>query len=317
VILLGYVNQFTSVFNDIAAQYTQITRYHTEVQNVADIERAWDEKHTPEDTVLPAGWNEISIQQLSFTRDNDRNLGRATGLDNVHLRIQRGKRIALIGESGSGKSTLLTTLRGLNIPTPGVQTIIDQAEPVPFHSLGGTVTLFPQDPEIFENTIRYNITLGIHFSEEDIMAACEAAQFGDIVRTLPNGLETNIQEKGVNLSGGQKQRLALARGILAARSSSIVLMDEPTSSVDPRTEKRIYKALFNTMHDKAVISSLHRLHLLPEFDYIYILRNGAVIEEGTFEELKRSSLVFNELWEHQIVTTELPPPFVNDVSAAG
>lgn len=316
VVLLGYVNQFTSVFNDIAAQYTQISRYHTEVQNVADIERAWDEKHTPEDTILPAGWSEITIQQLNFTRNTSSNLGRATGLDNVRLRIQRGKRIALIGESGSGKSTLLTTLRGLNTPAPGVQTVLDQTQHVPFASLGGTVTLFPQDPEIFENTIRYNITLGIPFSEEDVMAACEAAQFGDIVRTLPHGLETNIQEKGVNLSGGQKQRLALARGILAARSSSIVLMDEPTSSVDPRTEKRIYNALFSAMRDKAVISSLHRLHLLTEFDYIYILRDGAVIEEGTFEELKRSSLVFNELWEHQAATAELPPPYVNDISEA-
>ena len=317
VVLLGYVNQFTSVFNDIAAQYTQIIKYNTDVQNVADIERAWDEKHTPEETILPAAWNEITIQQLSFTRDNDQSLGRATGLDNVHLRIPRGKRIALIGESGSGKSTLLATLRGLYTPAPGVQTMIDQTQPVSFTSLGGTVTLFPQDPEIFENTIRYNITLGLPFSEEEVMAACEAAQFAGVVHTLPHGLETNIQEKGVNLSGGQKQRLALARGILAARSSSIILMDEPTSSVDPRTEKRIYNALFNTMQDKAVISSLHRLHLLTEFDYIYILRNGAVIDEGTFEELKRSSLVFNELWAHQATTAEQQPPAVDEISAAG
>jgi ATP-binding cassette, subfamily B, bacterial len=317
VVLLGYVNQFTSVFNDIAAQYTQITRFHTEVQNVADIELAWDQKHTPEETVLPAVWNEIAIQQLNFSRDNDRSLGRPTGLDNVNLRITRGKRIALIGESGSGKSTLLATLRGLYTPIPGVQTVIDQTQHVPFNSLGGTITLFPQDPEIFENTIRYNITLGLPFSDDDVMAACEAAQFADVVRTLPHGLETNIQEKGVNLSGGQKQRLALARGILAARSSSIVLMDEPTSSVDPRTEKRIYNALFHTMQDKAVISSLHRLHLLTEFDYIYILRNGAVIEEGTFEELKRCSLVFNELWEHQAATTDVQAPFAGEISAVG
>jgi ATP-binding cassette subfamily B protein len=317
VVLLGYVNQFTSVFNDIAGQYTQITRYYTEVQNVADIERAWDEKHTPEESMLPAAWNEINIQQLTFTRATDHALGRTTGLDNINLHIQRGKRIALIGESGSGKSTLLATLRGLNTPSADVQTVVDQRQPVPFGSLGGALTLFPQDPEIFENTIRYNITLGLAFSDDDVMAACETAQFADVVRALPHGLETHMQEKGVNLSGGQKQRLALARGILAARSSSIVLMDEPTSSVDPRTEKRIYKALFSDMRDKAIISSLHRLHLLTEFDYIYILRNGAVVEEGSFEELKRYSLVFNELWEHQATAAELQAPFENEISVAG
>ena len=112
-----------------------------------------------------------------------------------------------------------------------------------------------------------------------------------------------MQEKGVNLSGGQKQRLALARGILAARTSDIILMDEPTSSVDPRTEKQVYKNLFANFEGKAVVSSLHRLHLLSNFDYVYILRNGSVIDEGPFEELKKYSLVFKEMWEHQHVDT--------------
>jgi ABC-type multidrug transport system fused ATPase/permease subunit len=318
VVLIGYVNQFTSVFNDIASQYTQIIKYNTDVQNVADIERAWEEKHTPEQSAVPATWQEINISNLNFTRGSDRSLGRPSGLDNVHMRIQRGERVALIGESGSGKSTLLATLRGLYTPMEGVQTVVDQSMPISFGSIAETVTLFPQDPEIFENTILYNITLGLPFTENEVMAACEAAQFADVVRRLPKGLETNIQEKGVNLSGGQKQRLALARGILAARSSSIVLMDEPTSSVDPRTEKHIYSALFDNLRGKAIVSSLHRLHLLTEFDYIYILRNGAVIEEGTFDELKRCSLVFNELWEHQVAAgTDAASLPVNEISAVG
>ena len=131
------------------------------------------------------------------------------------------------------------------------------------------------------------------------MQACESARFDDVVKQLPQGLLTHMQEKGVNLSGGQKKRLALARGILAARSSDIILMYEPTSSVDTRTEKQVYKNLFAAFSDKAVISSLHRLHLLKYFDYVYILRNGSVVDEGPFEQLKRYSLVFKELWEHQ------------------
>jgi len=103
----------------------------------------------------------------------------------------------------------------------------------------------------------------------------------------------------VNLSGGQKQRLALARGVLAARSSSIVLLDEPTSSVDPRTEIQIYEKLFKACENKAVVSTLHRLYLLVYFDYIYVLQNGHIADEGSFTDLKQRSKVFNELWKHQ------------------
>jgi ABC-type multidrug transport system fused ATPase/permease subunit len=152
----------------------------------------------------------------------------------------------------------------------------------------------------------YNITLGLPFSEDEVMQVCEAARFSEVVKLLPLGLHTPIQEKGVNLSGGQKQRLALARGILAARQSTMILMDEPTSSIDPRTERKIYQSMFETFSDKAVISSLHRLHLLSDFDYIYILRDGLVIDEGSFEDLRRYSLVFKEMCEHQATaqTTE-------------
>ena len=131
------------------------------------------------------------------------------------------------------------------------------------------------------------------------MDVCETAHFTEVVHQLPRGLQSSIQEKGVNLSGGQKQRLALARGILAAQQSTMVLLDEPTSSIDPRTEKMIYSELFAQFEGKSVISSLHRLHLLTNFDYIYVLRNGSVIEQGSFEYLRRYSLVFQEMWNHQ------------------
>jgi ABC-type multidrug transport system fused ATPase/permease subunit len=310
VVLIGYVNQFTSVFNDIASQYTQIVRYDTEIQNIRGIEEAYAQSRvTKEKRKLPKDWQTIDIRNLNFKRSAEANDSqRASGLNGMAMRIQKGRRIALIGESGSGKSTLLALLRGLYTPQPDVSTMINESEAISFESIADSVTLIPQEPEIFENTILYNITLGLPFTEEEVMKACEAARFADVVRQLPKGLETHIQEKGVNLSGGQKQRLALARGILAARTSDIVLMDEPTSSVDPRTEKSIYKNLFGTFKNKAVISSLHRLHLLSQFDYVYILRNGAVVDEGPFEDLKRYSLVFKELWEHQHAEESQPAP---------
>ena len=166
-------------------------------------------------------------------------------------------------------------------------------------SIAETITLFPQEPEIFENTIEHNVTLGLPFEEKEILEVCDTAHFTEVLKQLPKGLQSNIMEKGVNLSGGQKQRLALARGILAAKSSDIILLDEPTSSVDPKTEIQIYEKLFEECKDKAVISSLHRLYLLNYFDYIYVLQAGRIVAEGSFESLKKTSSVFLDLWKHQ------------------
>lgn len=309
VVLLGYVNQFTSVFNDIAAHYTQIMKFNTELQNIRDVEKAFDEKQTPDiSKKLNKEWNTLTFSNVNFSRASTGPGERKIGIYDFNMRIKKGERIALIGESGSGKSTFLALTRGLFSPQQG-SVFTDDHHAETFQTLANSVTLLPQDPEIFENTIAYNITLGLNFEQHEIMRACEAAQFDSVVKKLPNGFATNIQEKGVNLSGGQKQRLALARGILAARSSDIVLLDEPTSSIDPRTERKIYENLFAAFKGKTVISSLHRLHLLHYFDYVYILKDGHIVERGTFDELRRTSLVFKELWDNQMAenTAEKAP----------
>ena len=297
VTLLGYVNQFTSVFQDVAWQYTEIIRYNTEVQTARMIGQAYHEHHRPDTTEeLAENWKEIKICNLSFSHSDIYQADtKAHSLHSLNLRIRRGERIAFIGESGSGKSTLLALLRGLYDAENGATLTVDDSENLPLDILAEAVTLFPQDPEIFENTIAYNITLGLPFDSKEIDHVCETAQFKSVVEKLPNGLESNIQEKGVNLSGGQKQRLALARGVLAARSSEIILLDEPTSSVDPKTEALIYDNMFEEFKDKAVLSALHRLHLLPKFDYIYILKDGRLIDEGTFGHLNSNSRIFHDL----------------------
>jgi ATP-binding cassette, subfamily B, bacterial len=300
VTLLAYVNQFTSVFQDIAWQYTDIVQFNTYVQTASGISTAYAEQHRadlPEG--LPKHWRTLAIRRLSFSYHASYESGRgAQSLHDLNLEIGRGQRIALVGESGSGKSTLLSLLRGLYQPQPGIVIEADGKEES-LLKINESVTLFPQEPEIFENTLSYNVTLGLPFGEKEILEVCDAAHFTEVIRQLPEGLESDIREKGVNLSGGQKQRLALARGILAARDSSLVLMDEPTSSVDPKTEALIYERLFKKFAGKAIISSMHRLHLLARFDYVYVLREGRIVDEGTFEYLKKNSPVFQELWKHQ------------------
>ncbi|HWJ91113.1 MAG TPA: ABC transporter ATP-binding protein [Flavisolibacter sp.] len=300
VTLLGYVNQFTSVFQNVAGQYTAIMQYNTYVQGATSITDAYVDQHRPDaSAALPQQWQKIEIRNLNFSHRCTYDEQYAPqSLHNLSFCIERGKRIALIGHSGSGKSTLLSLLRGLYTPEEGTHFLVD-GKNFSLDTLNESVTLFPQEPEIFENTVAYNVTLGLPFSDEEILNVCDRAQFMDVIAQLPEGLRTDIREKGVNLSGGQKQRLALARGILASEDSGVILLDEPTSSVDPRTEALIYSKLFRAFSNKAVISSIHRLHLLPQFDYIYVLDQGRIIDEGGFEDLLANSEAFKALWDHQ------------------
>lgn len=301
VTLIGFVNQFTSVFHDVAWQYTQIVQYNTNVQTARSISEAYQQHHLPDGASnLPEKWQKISIGNLNFShKESYSSEEKAQSLHHISINIEKGKRVALIGESGSGKSTLMALLRGLYEPEKDLVLKIDDKTTASIDSLHSIVTLFPQEPEIFENTIEHNITLGLPFAENEIMAVCETAHFTEVVHQLPKGLQSSIQEKGVNLSGGQKQRLALARGILAAKSCDIILLDEPTSSVDPKTEIQIYEKLFKECEGKAIVSSLHRLYLLSYFDYVYVLKNGRIADEGTFEDLKGRSAIFQDMWRHQ------------------
>ena len=150
------------------------------------------------------------------------------------------------------------------------------------------MTLIPQDPELFNDSIGYNITLGIPTKKDEVLEVIEMAQFKNTLSRLPSGLSTNVLEKGVSLSGGEKQSLALARGLLAAKKSDIVLLDEPTSSVDSINEIRIHDNIFEKYRNKTIISSIHKLHLLPKFDYIYMFDKGKIVAEGTYGDMQKN-----------------------------
>lgn len=304
VMLMGYVERFTSVFHGVAYLYTDVVKHATNVKTAQSILDAYNDNHIPEtDQNLPINWNKIEIKNLNYTHHGRVNFGADlnyfAGLKNLDFSFKRGEKIALIGESGSGKSTLLAILRGLYSPLVSELWIDGRFEEKGIDLISNHVTFFPQDPEIFENTIYYNITLGLPCEPSLMKEICEIVHFSDVIDQLPNGLESNIVEKGVNLSGGQKQRLALARGVFAAQESEIILLDEPTSSIDPMTESKIYKNIFERFENQVIISSLHRLHLLPHFDYIYVMKNGQINAQGTLDYLLKNSNLFQELWKHQ------------------
>lgn len=280
--LYDYLQKIGTAFYTFAWKYSATVQQYADLRAVREILTVEPAQTTPV-SPLPQDWKTIAIQNLSFSYEDEEH--RRHHLHNISMELARGKRIALVGESGSGKSTLMSLLRGLHA-TESVTVLCDgKTLPDGLHALAGHVTLMPQEPEIFSNTIEYNVSVDTQQSEGEILRDIELAQFAQVLARLPNGLKTDIAEKGVNLSGGEKQRLALARGIFASRGSDIILMDEPTSSVDTINELEVYKNIFEEFRDRCIVSSVHRLHLLRMFDHVIVLDNGNVVEQGAPDEL--------------------------------
>lgn len=283
--LYSYLNNVSGTFSSFAGRYGAIMREDAAVTAAESIEEDFERLGVQQHEALPADWQTITIERLSFEYSGG-SAGHRTTLHDISLTLQRGQRIALIGASGSGKSTLLALLRGLYEPQSAAVHIDGRAQPNGLWSVYGAVTLVPQEPEIFSSTIEDNITMGIPAPTQRVHEAAERARFLPVLQRLADGLLTHVNEKGVNLSGGEKQRLALARGLLAAEESDVLLLDEPTSSVDSANEVAIYTSIFAAFPQKTIISSVHRLHLLRHFDYIYYLDDGAVLAEGTYEQMQ-------------------------------
>ncbi len=292
-ILYGYLSQVGQTFYRFASLYGDIVRYSASIENAKSIDEEFDKVKVESTDNLPQNWQELSLKNVSFNH----NKGQARlHLENVNIKLKRSQKIAFMGTSGSGKSTMLALLRGLIKPESGKIMLNGKYLDNGFDKIRHSVTLIPQDPEIFNNTMEYNISMGLTTDKRDLNKAIKMAQFKEVANRLPKGLQTNVLEKGVSLSGGEKQRLALARGLLAAKNSEIVLMDEPTSSVDTINEIKIYDSVMQEFQDKTIISAVHKLHLLKKFDYIYIFDKGKIIAEGTLQELKNKP-IFARVWE--------------------
>jgi len=298
--LYGYLRTVGQTFYNFASLYGKLMKYGANLSNTEPIDEAYNQLENQTNLKMPQEWNKIEIKNLDFKYEQE---GKKQHLNQINLNFERGKKIALVGESGSGKSTVLAILRGLYPPQKGEVFCDDKKLKKGFNRISSQITLIPQDPEIFNNTIGKNITLGLKTKKEDLEKAIEMARFKKVVDRLEKGLDTNVLEKGVSLSGGEKQRLALARGLLAAKTSKIVFLDEPTSSVDSLNELKIHENIFREFRDKIIVSSIHRLHLLEKFDYIYFFEKGKIIAEGTLEDLKRNSK-FKSLWRKYILSKD-------------
>lgn len=303
-ILYGYTNQVRNAFFRFAYLYNDIVRYRASVSNAEELSEDFRSVILTGDRRLPENWSKIEIKDMSFSYHSKE--GSDLHLNNISLTVKKGERIALIGESGGGKTTFLKVVRDLYQPKSLNLFIDDKLISSGFNGISDSISLIPQDPEIFTTTIRENITLGIEYKDTHLKVFTDMACFTQVIEGLPKKMESSIVEKGVNLSGGEKQRLALARGLLASTGKDIILLDEPTSSVDFQNELDIFNNIFASFPKQAVIASVHRLHLLSLFDKVYFFDDGKIIASGTFEELKKSSPRFQSLWKKYIETRDIP-----------
>ena len=238
----------------------------------------------------------IEFKNISFTYPDGTH-----ALRNLSTKIEGGTKVGLVGVSGSGKTTFLNLIpRFFHLKNGSILIDNQNINDINLNSLRKEISLVSQDVILFDDTIKANILYGNVFaSNEEIIKACKFAAAQDFVEKLPNKYETIIGENGIKLSGGQKQRLSIARAIL--KNSSIILLDEATSSLDSESESVIQHAIENLTKNKTTIIIAHRLSTVMNCDKILVFENGQIIEEGKHEFLVNNSSTYKKLYEKQII----------------
>ncbi|MEZ9832918.1 ABC transporter ATP-binding protein [Vibrio breoganii] len=233
---------------------------------------------------------EVEFKNVSFAYDAERNV-----LDDFSLKIPKGKRVALVGASGGGKSTLIQLLLGIYQKDSGDILVNGHTiETVSYEALRKELAVVLQQPMIFNDTLRQNLTLGQDYSDNELWGALEVAQLISLKDTLPNGLDSHIGRQGVRLSGGQRQRLAIARMVLS--NPELVILDEATSALDTSTEAALHLALNRFLKNRTTLIVAHRLSAVKQADLIYVLEDGKVIQSGTHIDLIETDGLYQTLY---------------------
>jgi ATP-binding cassette, subfamily B, bacterial len=244
---------------------------------------------------LPRITNDITFDRVTFGYEG----GETPVLDNLSLKLNVGKSIAIVGPSGSGKSTLLNLILRLYVPDEGRLTIdgVDIRR-VTRESLRGSMAVVFQENMLFNMSIRENIRLGKEgATDEEVQEAARKAEIHRYIMSLPQKYDTPVGERGDTLSGGQRQRIAIARAII--RNPSVLLLDEATSALDQTTEAAINRTLLKVAEGRTMIWSTHRLTSVVEMDEIIVISGGKAIERGSHAQLLAANGTYRKLWDDQ------------------
>ncbi|MEH7882951.1 ABC transporter ATP-binding protein [Bacillus sp. JJ1609] len=276
-----YLGMFWEPISRLGQVYNQL------LMGMASSERIFeflDEKPIVSEVDNPVELNDlrgkITFEKAVFSYDNKR-----IALKGINLEIKAGQTVALVGHTGSGKTTIANLISRFYDPTAG-KVLVDghDLKNVSLSSLRKHISIVLQDTFIFSGTIYDNIRFGRpEATNEEVKAAAKAVGASDFIEKLPNGFQTEVEERGNILSVGERQLLSFARALLA--NPKILIMDEATASIDTKTEMRIQNALKTLLKGRTAIIIAHRLSTIREADNIFVLENGLVIEKGNHEQL--------------------------------
>lgn len=239
---------------------------------------------------------DIQIEGLNFSYTKDKPL-----LQNISLEIKDKDKVALIGASGSGKTTLAQLISGFYTKNSGdIKYNNISIDDIDKKSLRNSIFLVLQMPILFNNTLRFNITMGNEeIKDGEILKVLKMAQLHEMISNMNEGLDTIVGKHGIRLSGGQRQRLSIARMIIA--NPAIVIFDESTSALDVHTEANLFNSLKPILKDKTVITIAHRLSTVKNANEIFVLNEGKLVQHGTHEELELEDGHYQEFLKNQLV----------------
>lgn len=287
-ILLGPINKINMFIESYPKGMAGFKRYVDFLETEPEI------ADRPQAKAIKGIEGEITFNNVSFGYTEDKR-----ALNQINLKVRPGETVALVGPSGAGKSTICSLLPRFYEVNEGSITVdgIDIRD-FKLHSLRSHIGIVQQDVFLFDGTIRENIAYGdLNASEEDIWYAARRAQLEDVIKALPEGMDTLIGERGVKLSGGQKQRLSIARIFL--KNPKILILDEATSALDTETEQAIQQALNELSVGRTTLVIAHRLATIKDADRIVVVSKKGIIEEGTHDELMNSKKAYYGLYTAQ------------------
>lgn len=289
IIFTEYARQFTRPLNDLANQF------NTVLSALAGAERVFlimDEKEDEIDGENVELLGNVRFQNVSFQYDAQAS---SPTLSNVSFEVKSGQSVALIGQTGAGKTTIMQLLTGLYEKTDGKIVFDDmEIEEISKASLRSQMAFVLQDPFLFEMSIKENIRYGkLDATDEEIYEAAKKANAHTFIDKLPEKYDTILSADGSQISQGQKQLLSIARAFVA--DPKILLLDEATSSIDTVTELHIQEALEKLMEDRTSFIIAHRLNTIRKVDYVIVLNQGKIIEQGKRQELIESQGVFGQM----------------------
>lgn len=275
--------------------------YREVKQSIIDMERLFGllvvnrevaDQPDAEDLRVKSG--EIRFESVAFSYD-----GRRSIFQDLSFVCPPGKTTAVVGSSGAGKSTLSRLLYRFYDPQSGGILIDDQPiTGVRQASLRASIGIVPQDTVLFNDTLAYNIQYGRpDATEQEVLAAAQAAHLGELLAKLPDGLQTMVGERGLKLSGGEKQRVAIARALL--KRPAIMVFDEATSSLDSQSERAIQAEIREVSRGRTTLVIAHRLSTIVEADNILVLESGRLVEQGRHADLLAAGGRYAELWSLQ------------------